>query len=61
MISLRARVESYEILLGQLANQVDSAGQLAIHKALQEASEVDYCGRGYFTSYPSNLWAKFPD
>lgn len=55
MISLRARVKSYETLLEQLMSQVDSAGQLAIHKALQGANEVDYCGRGYFTSYPSDL------
>lgn len=59
MISLRTKVESYETLLEQLRSQVDSAGQLAIHKALQGASEVDYCGRGYFTSYPNDLWTEF--
>ncbi|RPB05487.1 hypothetical protein L873DRAFT_1825208 [Choiromyces venosus 120613-1] len=36
MIMLKKRVEIYETLLDQLKNQVDSAGQLAIQKALQE-------------------------
>lgn len=45
MISLKAKVELYETLLEQLKVQVDSAGQLAVQKALQGVSEIDYCGR----------------
>lgn len=33
---LKKRVEIYETLLDQLKGQVDSAGQLAVQKALQE-------------------------
>jgi len=33
---LKKRVEIYETLLDQLKDQVDSAGQLAVQKALQE-------------------------
>lgn len=35
MADLRARVDIYENLLNQLRGQIDSAGQLAISKALQ--------------------------
>jgi hypothetical protein len=35
MINLKTRVDIYENLLEQLKAQVDSAGQLAITKALQ--------------------------
>lgn len=55
MIFLKAKVGLYETLVEKLRSQVDSAGQLAIDKALQGASEVDYCERAYFTSYPSDI------
>jgi hypothetical protein len=35
MINLKTRIDIYENLLEQLKAQVDSAGQLAITKALQ--------------------------
>lgn len=47
MILLKAKVELYGDLLKQLRSQVDSAGQLAIQKVLQGASEIDYCERAY--------------
>lgn len=48
MISLKAKVELYKNLLKQLKSQVDSAGQLAIQKALQGVGEVDYYERAYY-------------
>lgn len=47
MILLKAKVELYGDLLKQLRSQVDSAGQLAIQKVLQGASEIDYSERAY--------------
>ncbi|PWW71870.1 hypothetical protein C7212DRAFT_355049 [Tuber magnatum] len=41
MIMLKKRVEIYETLLDQLKDQVDSAGQLAVQKALQEVGAFD--------------------
>lgn len=51
MILLKAKVELYGNLLKQLKSQVDSAGQLAIQKALQGANEIDYCERAYCFHY----------
>jgi len=46
MIELKTRVDIYESLLEQLKAQVDSAGQLAITKALQGVSFVGLHGIG---------------
>ncbi|KAI5852550.1 fungal-specific transcription factor domain-containing protein [Morchella snyderi] len=45
MISLKSKVELYESVLEQLKCHVDSAGQLAIQKALQGVSQVEFSGR----------------
>lgn len=55
MISLKSKVELYESVLGQLKSQVDSAGQLAIQKALQGVSEADSSGLVVLPSQNSQL------
>ena len=43
MATLKSKVDMYEQLLDQLKGQVDSAGKLAISKALQGVSKRVSC------------------
>lgn len=60
MISLKSKVELYESLLEQLKVQVDSAGQLAIQKALQGVSEIDFSGCVYCLRQTHSLLNRNP-
>lgn len=50
MATLKTKVDMYEQLLGQLKGQVDSAGKLAISKALQGVSKRSSFVAGWLPS-----------